>query len=68
MPYCSNCGVVKTKLDKQSLCKDCRNTLNIDSAHATTTQDSFTPPGENTFWEGMTRLLEVNFIEFEEKL
>ena len=70
MPYCSNCGTLKTRLNRQKVCNECnnQNTTNDDDENSLEDAATGLPEGNVNFWSQMDRLLETKFTKFEEKV
>ena len=65
MPYCSECGVRKTKVNKNKVCNDC----SAASAENGGVDESIEKDTENNdFWKRMDLMFDKKLESFEEKL
>ena len=73
MPHCTECGALKTKLNRYKLCTDCSkkdNSVEMNTAaDPNIDMESVIQEQQNPgFWNNMNKLLDTKFTNFEQTL
>ena len=72
MPHCTECGTLKTRVNRNKLCTECANRggMTEDSAEPTLDEINNAIAGQQNagFWDNMNQLLDRKFTTFEQKV